>query len=87
MVKLIDYYADWCGPCQMMAPVIGELEKDLVGKIEFEKINVDKNSDRAGMSGVLSIPTYVIEKDGKEVDRLVGARGKETFKTWVLSHL
>lgn len=87
MVKFIDYYADWCGPCQMMAPVIGELEKELSGRVEFEKVNVDNDSDRAGRAGILSIPTYVIEKDGKEVDRLIGARGKEVFKKWIESHL
>lgn len=87
MVKLIDFWAEWCGPCRIMNPAIAELEKELSGKIEFEKVNVDENNQRASQYGVLSIPTYVIEKDGKEADRLIGARSKEAFKGWILSHL
>ncbi len=87
MIKLIDYWAEWCGPCKMMNPIIEELEKEFSGKVEFEKINVDENQTEAGKYGVMSIPTYIIEKDGKETGRLIGARGKEAFKTWILSHL
>lgn len=87
MIKLIDFWAGWCGPCKMMNPIIEELEKELKGKVEFEKVNVDENNERASAAGVLSIPTYVIEKEGKEVDRLIGARSREAFKTWMESHL
>lgn len=87
MIKLIDFWAVWCGPCKMMNPIIEELEKELTGQVEFEKVNVDENNERASVAGVLSIPTYVIEKEGKEVDRLIGARSKEAFKTWISSHL
>ncbi len=79
MLKLIDFYADWCGPCKMMAPVIEELEKEFAGKVTFEKINIDRETEKASQYGVMSIPTYVLEKDGKEAERLIGARPKEEF--------
>ncbi|MCL5003849.1 MAG: thioredoxin [Patescibacteria group bacterium] len=87
MVKLIDFWASWCGPCRMMAPVVEELEKELSGKVEFQKVNVDEDQTMAQKYGVLSIPTYVVEKEGREVDRLIGGRSKEVFKSWIESHL
>ena len=75
-VKLLDFWAPWCGPCHVMAPVLEEIEKELAGKIEIEKINVDENSDKASKYGVMSIPTYILEKDGKEVGRKIGVTAK-----------
>lgn len=77
MVKLIDFWASWCGPCQMMAPVIEEIEKELTGKVEVEKVDVDANQEKASKYGVMSIPTYVIEKDGVEVGRKIGVSSKQ----------
>lgn len=74
---LVDFYADWCGPCKMMAPVIGELAEELQGKAKVGKINVDESSDTAIEYGVMSIPTIIIFKNGKEVKRVVGVRDKE----------
>ena len=71
-VKLLDFWASWCGPCKMMEPVIEELEKEFVGKVEFVKINVDESSEQAQKYGVMSIPTYVVEKDGQEIGRKIG---------------
>jgi len=65
-----------CGPCRVMNPVLEELEKELQGKIEVEKINVDENQEMASKYGVMSIPTYIIEKDGKEVGRKIGVTSK-----------
>ena len=74
---LVDFYADWCGPCNAMAPVIEELAKELDGKVKVGKINVDENSDIAVEYNVMSIPTLIIFKNGKEEKRLVGLRDKE----------
>jgi len=86
-MKLIDYYADWCGPCQMMKPIVEEVMSELDG-ITLEEVNVDEDQERAGKANVMSIPTFVIEDDnGKEIDRKTGGSGKEDFKTWVSSHI
>ena len=73
---LVDFYADWCGPCKMMAPVVEELAKNLQGKAKVGKINVDENQDLAMEYNVMSIPTLIIFKEGKEVKRFVGVRDK-----------
>ena len=74
---LVDFYADWCGPCNAMAPVIEELATELDGKAKVGKINVDENSDIAVEYNVMSIPTLIVFKNGKEEKRLVGLRNKE----------
>ena len=74
---LVDFYADWCGPCNAMSPVIEELAKELEGKAKVGKINVDENSDIAVEYNVMSIPTLIVFKNGKEEKRLVGVRDKE----------
>lgn len=75
-IKLLDFMAGWCQPCHIMAPVIEELEKELDGKVEFQKINVDEQSELASKYGVMSIPTFVIEKNGKEIGRKIGVVSK-----------
>jgi len=87
MITVKDFWASWCGPCKMMNPIVEELEKELEGKAAVEKINVDEMGAVAAKYGVMSIPTYIIEKNGKEVDRLIGARSRESFKQWIESHL
>lgn len=77
MTKLLDFWASWCGPCKMMAPIVDELEKELGDKIEVVKINVDENQTEAAKYGVMSIPTYIVMKDEKEVGRKIGATSKQ----------
>lgn len=72
MIKLIDHWAEWCGPCKMMEPILDEIEKEFAGKVEIIKVNVDEDPATASKYGVMSIPTYVVEKEGKEVTRRVG---------------
>ena len=74
---LVDFFADWCGPCKMMAPIVEELATELDGKAKVGKLNVDENSDIAVEYNVMSIPTLIVFKNGKEEKRLVGLRNKE----------
>ncbi|MFZ5753545.1 MAG: thioredoxin [Bacillota bacterium] len=69
---LVDFWAAWCGPCKMIAPIIDEVAADYQGKVKIGKLNVDENSKTASEYGIMSIPTMVIFKNGKEVNRLVG---------------
>jgi thioredoxin 1 len=75
MTKFLDFWAPWCGPCQMMKPAIDELEKELKD-VEFIKINVDEDQASSSKYNVMGIPTFVVEKNGKEVARKVGYTSK-----------
>ena len=70
---LIDFYADWCGPCKVMAPVVEKLAEKYEGKVKVGKVNSDDEPELAQMFQVMSIPNFVIIKDGKVVDRVIGA--------------
>ena len=72
----VDFWAPWCGPCRMVGPVVEQLAEDMAGKLSFGKINIDENADAAMRYGVVSITTMILFKDGKEVERIVGARNK-----------
>ena len=74
---LVDFYADWCGPCKMMAPVVEEISEELQDKVKVCKINVDENQDLAMQYGIMSIPTLVFIKNGKLEKTLVGLRDKQ----------
>ncbi len=77
---IVDFYADWCNPCKMMAPAFEKLSKDFEGKIKFFKLNVDSNEEISSEYTVMSIPTLIVFKDGKEIDRMVGAQGEDQLK-------
>ncbi|MBO4220221.1 MAG: thioredoxin [Clostridia bacterium] len=73
---LLDFWAEWCGPCRMLAPVIAEIARDYEGKIKVGKVNVDEEGELAGKFGIASIPTLVLIKDGKIAATSVGFRPK-----------
>ncbi len=73
---LIDFWAEWCGPCKMIAPVLEDIAKDNEGKIQIAKLNVDDNPNVARRFDVMSIPTLIVFADGEVKKRLVGAKGK-----------
>jgi thioredoxin 1 len=73
---LVDFWAEWCGPCKMIAPTLAEIATEQRGKLTVGKLNVDDNPDTARRYDVMSIPTLLVFKDGQQVKRLVGAKGK-----------
>jgi thioredoxin 2 len=77
---LVDIWADWCGPCRMIAPSIEQLSAEMSGRVRFAKVNIDENPGIATRFGVRSIPTMLVMKAGKEVDRIVGAQPKTEIK-------
>lgn len=76
---MIDFFANWCGPCKMLSPVIDDIAKEYNGKLKVVKIDVDKAGEAATKFGVMSIPTIVFVKDGEEVGRSVGALPKQAL--------
>lgn len=77
---IVDFWAEWCGPCKTLAPVIEELAKDYEGKVKVAKLDVDSNPVAASKYSVMSIPTVIYFDGGKEVKRLVGAREKSNYE-------
>ncbi len=79
-VSLVDFWAPWCGPCRMIAPVIEELAEAYEGKANICKVNTDEEQEIAGKYGIRSIPTIIFFKDGEVVDQMVGAASKQAFE-------
>jgi thioredoxin 1 len=84
---LIDFWADWCMPCRMMTPVMDELAKAYAGKALFGKVNVDENPQIAGRYGIMSIPHFLIFKNGTRVEKIVGAVGRGPLEDSLKKHL
>jgi len=80
---LVDFWAPWCGPCRMIAPVLEELAKEYEGKVKVVKLNIDENQGTATEYGVRSIPTLILFKDGKECEKMLGVQSKENLKQMV----
>ncbi|OZM57914.1 thioredoxin [Lottiidibacillus patelloidae] len=76
---LVDFWAPWCGPCKMIAPVLEELDQELAGSAKVVKVDVDDNQETAGKYGVMSIPTLFVMKNGEVVDQVVGFQPKDAL--------
>lgn len=84
---LVDFYADWCGPCRAIAPIVEEIAHELAGRLKVAKLDVDQNQELALQYGVQSIPTLILFKNGKEVERLIGYMSKSKLLSKIEPHL
>ena len=80
---VVDFWAEWCGPCRMIAPALEEISKSLNGKVKIVKLNVDENPNTAAKFGIMSIPTLMLFKDGQLASRQVGAAPKAKLEQWI----
>lgn len=84
-IVVVDFYAEWCGPCKMLAPVLENLASEL-NDVLITKINVDENIAKAGEFNVSGVPTLILFKDGQEIDRKIGFAAKPQLKAWIEKH-
>ncbi len=84
---LVDFWAEWCGPCKMIGPSLEEISDELVGKVTIAKINIDENPDAPGKYGVRGIPTMILFKNGAPAATKVGAAPKSALKGWIESEI
>ncbi|WML50888.1 thioredoxin [Neobacillus sp. PS3-12] len=84
---LVDFWAPWCGPCKMIAPVLEEIDGEMGDKVRIIKLNVDENAGTVGKFGVMSIPTLILFKDGVAVDKLIGFYPKEALTEIISKHM
>ena len=80
---LVDFWAEWCGPCKMIAPALEEIAGTLNGKVKIVKLNVDENPQTAAKYGIMSIPTLMLFKNGERASRQVGAAPKQKLEQWI----
>ena len=84
---LVDFWAEWCGPCKMIAPILDEIATEHAGKVQIAKLNVDENPGIARRFEVMSIPTLILFKDGEPAARIIGAKGKSQLLADITPHL
>ena len=84
---LLDFHATWCGPCKALAPTLEDLAKEFVGSCEIFKVDIDTEQKLAAKAGIMSVPTLILMKDGKELDRQVGALPKKRLAVWIKKFL
>ena len=84
---LVDFWAEWCGPCKMLAPSLEQISEEMAGQIHIAKVNVDENGDLVNRFGIRSIPTLVLFRDGRVVDQMVGNAPKEQVRRLLQKHL
>lgn len=86
-VVLADFWATWCGPCKMIAPVLEEIDEEMNDKLKVVKLDVDENQETAGQFGIMSIPTLLLFKDGEVVEQVVGFQPKEQLTELIKKHI
>lgn len=84
---LVDFWAEWCGPCRMIAPILDEISRDYAGKVVVAKVDVDRNRGLAMRFGIMSIPTLILFKNGRPVDMMIGARPRPAIEDMIKRHL
>lgn len=84
---LVDFWAPWCGPCKMIAPILEDSAKEFSGKIKIAKVNIDESQDAANQYGIMSIPTLMFFKNGKVMDQVVGALSKHDLRKKILANI
>jgi thioredoxin 1 len=84
---LVDFWAAWCGPCRMVAPIVDQIAKEFEGRAKVGKVNVDDENELAQKFRIMSIPTLIVFKDGKIADSVLGARSKEDLATMLEAHI
>lgn len=84
---LVDFWASWCAPCTVMKPVVEQLARDYAGRVSFAKVDVDRNQDLARRFGIMGIPSFILFRNGRPVDRVVGAVGRAGLEVVLRRHL
>ena len=80
---VVDFYAPWCGPCKMIAPLLEQFATEFDGKLKFAKLNVDDSPRLTGRYGITGVPTFMLFEDGRQIDRVVGVNSLQALKAWI----